>query len=112
MATASLGLHVLRRGRRAVLTGAPIGVGARASPSAATSSAACSSGSAGASRARARVPIATQLGMGVPWAVVIGLGTVLPGVWLHLRRSGADTEPACDVAQSPPATRTTVPGPA
>jgi uncharacterized membrane protein YedE/YeeE len=108
VATAVVGLRILRRVReRALLNDAPIGWSAepvRRRHLAGSVLFGIGWGVTGACPG----PIAAQLGMGVPWAVVIGLGAVL-GVWLHLRRSGADTEPACDVAQSPPATRTTVP---
>lgn len=46
-------------------------------------------------------PIATQVGMGVGWAVLTLAGTVA-GVWLFLRRSERDTEPAADRPESRP----------
>ncbi|HEX6388526.1 MAG TPA: DUF6691 family protein [Solirubrobacteraceae bacterium] len=46
-------------------------------------------------------PIATQVGMGVGWALFILAGTVA-GVWLYLRRSEPDSEPAADRLESRP----------
>jgi uncharacterized membrane protein YedE/YeeE len=40
-------------------------------------------------------PIAAQLGQGIPWAVFT-LAGMLGGIWLHLRRGAAETEPAND----------------
>jgi uncharacterized membrane protein YedE/YeeE len=40
-------------------------------------------------------PIATQIGQGVPWAVFTFAG-MLGGIWLHVRRGAAETEPASD----------------
>jgi uncharacterized membrane protein YedE/YeeE len=40
-------------------------------------------------------PIAAQLGQGVGWAVFTAAGTAF-GVWLFLRRSAVETEPASD----------------
>ena len=110
VATAVVGLRILRRVReRAVLNAAPIGWSAEPVQRRHLAGSVLFGIGWGVTGA-CPGPIAAQLGMGVPWAVVLGLGAVL-GVWLHLRGSGADTEPACDVVQgqSPPATRTTVP---
>lgn len=38
-------------------------------------------------------PIATQIGQGVPWAVFTLAGVAL-GIWVFLRRSAIETEPA------------------
>jgi uncharacterized membrane protein YedE/YeeE len=46
-------------------------------------------------------PIATQIGMGVGWAGFTLVGTVA-GVWLFLRRSERETEPATDRLESRP----------
>ncbi len=46
-------------------------------------------------------PIATQIGMGVGWAVFTLVGTVA-GVWWFLRREQAETEPADDRVESRP----------
>jgi uncharacterized membrane protein YedE/YeeE len=108
VATAVVGLRILRRVReRAVLSDAPIGWSAEPVQRRHLAGSALFGIGWGVTGA-CPGPIAAQLGMGVPWSVVIGLGAVL-GVSLHLRGSGADTEPACDAVQSPPATRTTVP---
>ena len=40
-------------------------------------------------------PIAAQLGQGIPWAVFTLAGVGF-GVWLFLRRSATETEPAAD----------------
>jgi uncharacterized membrane protein YedE/YeeE len=42
-------------------------------------------------------PIAAQIGQGIPWAVFT-LAGVAAGVWLFLRRGAAETEPASDAA--------------
>lgn len=42
-------------------------------------------------------PIAAQVGQGVGWALFT-LAGALGGVWLYLRRSATETEPARDVA--------------
>ena len=41
------------------------------------------------------VPIATQVGQGIPWALFTMTG-VVAGVYLFFRRGGAETEPATD----------------
>jgi hypothetical protein len=46
-------------------------------------------------------PIATQVGMGVGWALFTLAGTVT-GVWLFLRRSERETEPAVDRVETRP----------
>jgi uncharacterized protein len=40
-------------------------------------------------------PIAAQIGQGIPWAVFTLTGVVF-GVWLFLRRGATETEPAAD----------------
>lgn len=44
-------------------------------------------------------PILTQVGQGIPWALLTLLGTVV-GVYLYLRRTGLETEPACDTPRT------------
>ncbi len=46
-------------------------------------------------------PIATQVGMGIGWSLLILAGTVT-GVWLYQRQMGRETEPAADRAESRP----------
>jgi uncharacterized membrane protein YedE/YeeE len=100
VATASLGLWLLRRAGRVTwtperperrhVTGALIfGVGWGVSN-------ACPG------------PIAAQLGQGIGWAAWTLTGVLL-GVYLFLRRS-EETEPACDPAPAPLARRRSVPG--
>ena len=43
-------------------------------------------------------PIAAQIGQGVPWAVFTLTGVAF-GVWLFLRRGAIETEPAADIAR-------------
>jgi uncharacterized membrane protein YedE/YeeE len=43
-------------------------------------------------------PIAAQIGQGVPWAVFTLTGVAV-GVWLFLRRGATETEPAADIAR-------------
>lgn len=44
-------------------------------------------------------PIAAQAGQGVPWAVFTLTGVAF-GVWIFLRRGAAETEPAADAAST------------
>ncbi|MDX6665844.1 MAG: uncharacterized protein QOG68_2050 [Solirubrobacteraceae bacterium] len=52
-------------------------------------------------------PIAAQLGMGIPWAPVIAVGTVI-GVAAYLSAGARETEPASD-AEAPPESSSLVP---
>jgi uncharacterized membrane protein YedE/YeeE len=95
VATASLGLALLRRReRKAVLTGDrltygrdPVGrhhiVGSLLFGIGWGVADACPA------------PIATQIGQGIPWAVFTLAGVGF-GVWLFLRRGATETEPAAD----------------
>jgi uncharacterized membrane protein YedE/YeeE len=97
VATAVIGLRLVRRLRsRAVLTGVPIGwrperparrhvVGSLVFGLGWGLTGACPG------------PIATQIGQGIPWAVFT-LAGVVAGVYLFLRRSAVETEPAADPA--------------
>jgi uncharacterized membrane protein YedE/YeeE len=99
VATASLGLALLRRRERnAVLTGdrlsygrEPVGrhhiVGSLLFGTGWAVSDACPA------------PIAAQIGQGVPWAVFTLTGVAF-GVWLFLHRGAAETEPAADAPRA------------
>jgi uncharacterized membrane protein YedE/YeeE len=97
VATASLGLALLRRRERsAVLTGDPLTYGRE--PIARRHIAGSLLFGIGWGVADAcPAPIAAQIGQGIPWAVFT-LAGVSFGVWLFLRRGATETEPVTDAA--------------
>ena len=95
VATASLGLALLRRRERAaLLTGERLSYGRDAvGRHHIVGSLLFGTGWAIADACPA--PIAAQIGQGVPWAIFTLTG-VAGGIWLFLRRGAAETEPAAD----------------
>jgi uncharacterized membrane protein YedE/YeeE len=97
MATAVIGVRLVRRYReRAVLTGGPIGW-TPDRPERRHVAGAAVFGLGWGLTGACPGPIATQIGQGVPWALFILTG-VVAGVYLFLRRSAIETEPAADAA--------------
>jgi uncharacterized membrane protein YedE/YeeE len=101
VATAALGLALVRRRERtALLTGVPVAwARERLERRHITGSVLFGIGW-GVSNA-CPGPIATQVGMGIGWSLFILTG-VVAGVWLFLRRSERETEPAVDRLTSRP----------
>jgi uncharacterized membrane protein YedE/YeeE len=56
-------------------------------------------------------PIATQVGQGIAWALFTLVGVTI-GVWLFLRRTSVETEPALDRASGSVGPSPAVPAPA
>jgi uncharacterized protein len=103
--TAALGLALLRRReRRALLIDTPL-VWTRDSPARRHIIGSLLFGIGWGIADACPGPIATQIGQGIGWAVFTLVGTVA-GVYLFLRQSRPETEPALDVKPSPtPAAR-------
>jgi uncharacterized membrane protein YedE/YeeE len=99
VATASLGLALLRRRERAaLLTGERLSYGREpVGRHHITGSLLFGIGWAVADACPA--PIAAQIGQGVPWAVFTLTGVAF-GVWLFLRRGATETEPAADASHT------------
>lgn len=96
--TGAVGLRLVRRHqRRAVLTGAPIGWAEERIQRRHITGALMFGVGWGVTGA-CPGPIATQLGQGVPWAIVTFAGAV-GGVYLFLRRGDRELEPATDQLQ-------------
>lgn len=95
VATASLGLALLRRRERnAVLTGDRLSYGRDAVRRRHIVGSLLFGIGWGVADA-CPGPIAAQIGQGIPWAVFTLAGASF-GVWLFLRRGTTETEPACD----------------
>lgn len=95
VATASLGLALLRRRERAaLLTGERLSYG-RDEVQRRHIAGSLAFGIGWAISDACPAPIAAQIGQGVPWAVFTLTGVAF-GVWLFLRRGAAETEPAAD----------------
>jgi uncharacterized membrane protein YedE/YeeE len=95
VATASLGLALLRRRERAaLLTGERLSYG-RDAVQRRHIVGSVLFGVGWAISDACPAPIAAQIGQGVPWAVFTLTG-VAAGVWLFLRRGATETEPAAD----------------
>lgn len=95
-ATAAIGLQLVRRFQsRALLTGGPIGWAAPPPERRHVVGSLIFGAGWGVSGA-CPGPIATQIGQGVPWALVT-LAGVVGGVLLSLRGTTGETEPAADV---------------
>jgi uncharacterized membrane protein YedE/YeeE len=95
VATASLGLALLRRRERAaLLTGERLSYG-RDAVQRRHIVGSLLFGVGWAISDACPAPIAAQIGQGVPWAVFTLTG-VAAGVWLFLRRGAIETEPAAD----------------
>jgi uncharacterized protein len=91
--TSTLGLHLLRRLRsRALLTDQAIAWTPQA-PQRRHIVGSLLFGLGWGVAAACPGPIAAQVGEGVPWALFTLAGATA-GVWLYLRRSGVETEPA------------------
>jgi uncharacterized membrane protein YedE/YeeE len=103
--TAALGLALLRkRERRALLIDTPL-VWTRDSPARGHIIGSLIFGIGWGVADACPGPIATQIGQGIGWAVFTLVGTVA-GVYLFLRQSRPETEPALDVKPAAtPATR-------
>jgi uncharacterized membrane protein YedE/YeeE len=111
--TGAVGLRLLRRTRRrAVLTDEPIGwAPERPGRRHVTGSLLFGVGWGVADACPG--PIATQLGQGIPWALVLMTG-VAAGVYAYLRRDAPETEPPSDApapgpAHAAPAVREPIP---
>jgi uncharacterized membrane protein YedE/YeeE len=101
VATASVGLAMLRRRERAaLLTGDRLTYG-RETIGRRHIAGSLLFGIGWAVSDACPAPIAAQLGQGVPWAVFTLAGVGF-GVWLFLRRGATETEPAAD---APPSSR-------
>jgi uncharacterized membrane protein YedE/YeeE len=95
VATASLGLALLRRRKRAaLLTGEQLSYG-RDPVERRHIVGSLLFGTGWAIADACPAPIAAQIGQGVPWAVFTLTGVAF-GVWLFLRRGATETEPAAD----------------
>jgi uncharacterized membrane protein YedE/YeeE len=95
--TGALGLHLVKRyQRRALLTDTEIGW-TEEKPQRRHFTGAAMFGVGWGITGACPGPIATQLGQGVPWAIVILIGAV-GGVYLFLRRGDKELEPASDQA--------------
>jgi uncharacterized membrane protein YedE/YeeE len=95
VATASLGLALLRRRERAaLLTGDRLTYG-RDAIQRRHIAGSFLFGIGWAIADACPAPIATQIGQGIPWAIFT-LAGVSFGVWLFLRRGATETEPAAD----------------
>lgn len=93
--TAAIGLALLRRGeRRALLVDVPIRV-TREQPARRHVVGSVIFGIGWAVSDACPGPVASQIGQGVGWAVFTLVG-VVAGVYLFLRRSQVETEPAVD----------------
>ena len=100
VATASLGLALLRRRERsALLTGGRLTYGRDAVQRRHLTGSLLFGIGWGVADA-CPGPIAAQIGQGIPWAVFTLAGAGF-GVWLFLRRGARETEPACDAAAVP-----------
>jgi uncharacterized membrane protein YedE/YeeE len=101
VATAALGLALVRRReRRALLVDAPV-AWAREQPERRHITGSVLFGIGWGVSNACPGPIATQVGMGIGWSLFLLTG-VVAGVWLFLRRSERETEPAVDrVARRP-----------
>lgn len=98
VATASLGIALLRRRERAaLLTGDRLSYG-RDPVGRHHIAGSLLFGIGWAVADACPAPIAAQIGQGVPWAVFTLTG-VASGVWLFLRRGAAETEPAADASR-------------
>ncbi len=98
VATASLGLALLRRRERAaLLTGDRLSYG-REPVGRRHIVGSLLFGTGWAIADACPAPIAAQIGQGIPWAVFTLTGVAF-GVWLFLRRGAAETEPAADIAR-------------
>jgi uncharacterized membrane protein YedE/YeeE len=99
VATASLGLALLRRRERAaLLTGERLSYG-RDKVQRRHIVGSLLFGVGWAISDACPAPIAAQIGQGIPWAVFTLTGVAF-GVWLFLRRGAAETEPAADVPRA------------
>jgi len=95
--TAAIGLQLLRRReRRAVLVDVPIKV-SRERPARRHVAGSVVFGVGWAVADACPAPVLTQIGQGMGWAAFTLVG-VIGGVYLFLRRSQAETEPAVDRA--------------
>jgi uncharacterized membrane protein YedE/YeeE len=95
VATASLGLALLRgRERAALLTGERLSYG-RDAVQRRHIVGSLAFGVGWAISDACPAPIAAQIGQGIPWAVFTLTGVAF-GVWLFLRRGAVETEPAAD----------------
>jgi uncharacterized protein len=98
VATASLGLALLRRRERAaLLTGERLTYG-RDEIQSRHIAGSFLFGVGWAIADACPAPVAAQIGQGVPWAVFTLTGVAF-GVWLFLRRGAIETEPATDIAR-------------
>jgi uncharacterized protein len=98
VATASLGLALLRRRERAaLLTGERLSYG-RDEIQRRHIAGSFLFGIGWAIADACPAPIAAQIGQGVPWAIFTLTGVGF-GVWLFLRRGATETEPATDIAR-------------
>lgn len=96
VATASLGLALLRRRERAaLLTGERLSYG-RDEIQRRHIVGSFVFGVGWAIADACPAPIAAQIGQGIPWAVFTLTGVAF-GVWLFLRRGAPETEPATDI---------------
>ncbi|HWF51848.1 MAG TPA: DUF6691 family protein [Solirubrobacteraceae bacterium] len=103
--TAALGVALLRRGeRRALLVDTPL-AWTRDSPARRHIIGSLLFGIGWGVADACPGPIATQIGQGVGWAAFTLVGAVA-GVYLFLRRSLPETEPAVDIKSSPSAAMT------
>ena len=99
VATASLGLALLRRRERAaLLTGERLSYG-RDDVQRRHIVGSLLFGIGWAVADACPAPIAAQIGQGVPWAVFTLTGVGF-GVWLFLRRGAAETEPTADAPRT------------
>jgi uncharacterized membrane protein YedE/YeeE len=97
VATASLGLALLRRRERtALLTGEQLSY-VRDDIQRRHIVGSLTFGIGWAISDACPAPIAAQIGQGIPWAVFTLTGVAF-GVWLFLRRGATETEPAADAA--------------
>jgi uncharacterized protein len=99
VATASLGLALLRRRERAaLLTGDRLSYG-RDPVGRHHIVGSLLFGTGWAVADACPAPIAAQIGQGIPWAVFTLTGVAF-GVWLFLRKGTTETEPAADTAHA------------
>ena len=96
---AAAGLRLLRRTqRRALLTGAPLTCAVER-PARRHVAGSVLFGAGWGIAGACPGPILTQIGQGVPWALLTAVGMVA-GVYLFLRRHQPETEPAADATTS------------
>lgn len=100
VATAAIGLALVRRrSPRALLTGAPVRW-ARETVERRHVGGALMFGVGWGVADVCPAPVATQVGQGIAWSLLVLAGVVI-GVGLHLRRGRAETEPAADEQVEP-----------